>query len=122
MANTASDTSCPINCRSVITTSLDEFGDSLHPIIIRPAPAFGRNPGDDLIGVGDVTGFAMYAVRRVQADALAIGLVRVIEHFVDVRGTEILARAAEFLDATRVANIRVVDDQMRRLIFFVLRS
>src|SRR5579864_5744013 len=42
-----------------------------HPIVIRPAAAFGWNPGDDLVGVHDVAGFAVHAVRGIQADALA---------------------------------------------------
>src|SRR2546423_15675401 len=71
----------------------------LHPVVIRSAAAFGRNPRDDLIRVGDVAGLTVYAVRRVQADALAIGLRRVVDHFVDVGGAEILTGAAKFLHA-----------------------
>ena len=52
---------------------------------------------------------------------LPLGWRRVVDHFVDVRRAEILAGAAEFLHAARVADIRVVNDQMRGLIFFVLR-
>src|SRR5437868_2006949 len=31
---------------------------SSHPVVIGAAPAFGRNPGDDLIGILDIAGFA----------------------------------------------------------------
>ena len=44
---------------------------SLHPIIIRAAAALRRDPGDDLVGVHDVAGFAVDAVGRVQVDLLA---------------------------------------------------
>ncbi len=62
----------------------------------------------------------MHAVRGVQANALAVGLGGVIDHLVDIRGTEILARVAIFFHAAGVANVCVVNDQVRRLIFFVL--
>ncbi len=64
----------------------------------------------------------MYAVRWIQADALAVGLGWVIHHFINVGRAEVLAGAAEFLHAARVANIRIVNHQMRRLIFFMLRA
>ncbi len=62
----------------------------------------------------------MHAVRGVQANALAVWLRGVIDHFVDIRGTEILARVAIFFHAAGVANICVVNDQVRGLILFVL--
>ena len=62
----------------------------------------------------------MHAVGRIQADALAVRLTGVLDHFVDVRRTEILARTAKFLHAARVADVGVVDDKMRRLVFFML--
>ena len=46
----------------------------LHAVVVRPAAALRRNPGDDLVRVGDVAGLAVHAVRRIQADALAVGL------------------------------------------------
>ena len=64
----------------------------------------------------------MHAVRRIQADALAVRLFGVVHHFVNIGRTEILARVAVFCYAARVADVRIVNDQMRRLIFFVLRS
>src|SRR5271156_1341408 len=88
---------------------------SLHPVVIRPPAAFGGHPGDDLVGVGDVAGLAVDAVARVQADAFAIRLTRVVDHFIDVGGTEILAGAAEFLYTARVADVGIVDNQVRGL-------
>ena len=93
-----------------------------HAVVIRAAATFRWHPGDDLVRVGDVAGFAMDAVRRVQADAFAVGLGCVFDHFINVCGTEILAGAAEFFYALRIADIRIVDDQMRWLVFFVLRA
>ena len=62
----------------------------------------------------------MYAIRRVQADALAVGLSSVVHHFVHVRRAEILARAAKFFYAARVANVGIVNHEVRGLVFFVL--
>ena len=93
---------------------------ALHTVVIWAASAFGWDPGDDLIRIGYVAGFAMYTIRWIQADALAIRLRRVVDHFVYVRRTEILTWAAKFFHAAGVADIGVVDDQMRGLIFFML--
>src|ERR1700690_3219416 len=93
---------------------------ALHPVVVRAATTFGWNPGDDLVGVLNVAGFAVHAVRWVEADTLAVGSRRIFEHFVDVGGGEILAGTAEFLHAALVADVRIVNDEVRRLIFFVL--
>ena len=53
---------------------------------------------------------------------LPFGCVGVVHHLVHVGRTEILARIAEFLYAARVADVGVVNDQMRRLVLFVLRA
>ena len=64
----------------------------------------------------------MHAVRWVQADALAIRLRRVVQHLVNIGRTEVLAGAAEFFYAALVADVGVVNDEVRGLIFFVLRA
>src|SRR5882724_13492803 len=92
-----------------------------HPVIIGPAPAFRWNPGDDLVGVLNVAGLAVDAVGGVQADALAVRRARVVQHFVHIRRAEILAWAPELFHAALIADVRIVDYQMRRLILFVLR-
>jgi hypothetical protein len=61
----------------------------------------------------------VHAIGRVQTNALSIRLFRIVDHFINIRGTEILARTTEFFDAPGIANIRVADDQVRRLILFV---
>src|SRR5438094_354302 len=93
-----------------------------HPIVIRPTATLRRNPGDDPIRVMNVAGFAVHAVRWIQADALSVGLGGIINHFVNIRWAEVLARAAELFNAALIANVGVLDDQMRGLIFFMLRA
>ena len=58
----------------------------------------------------------MHAVGGIQADALAVGSGCVVDHLIDVCGTKILAWAAEFFDATVVADVRIVNNQMSGLI------
>ena len=64
----------------------------------------------------------MDAIRRIQADALAVGLRGVLDHLIDVGRTEILAGVAELFHATRVADVGVVNDEMRGLVFFMFRA
>src|SRR6185295_7033307 len=61
----------------------------------------------------------MHAVRRVQADALSVGLAGVVHHLVNICRTEILAGAAEFFYTARIANVSIVDHQMSGLVFFM---
>ena len=51
---------------------------------------------------------------------LPLGCVGVVDHLVDIGRAEELAGVAEFLHAARVADVGVVNDQVRGLIFFVL--
>src|SRR6266849_2416667 len=92
----------------------------LHAVVVRPAAALGWYPSNDLIRVGDVAGFAVNAIRRVQANALRVGLSGVVNHFVDIGGAEILARVAEFFYAARIADVGVVNDEMSGLVLFML--
>jgi hypothetical protein len=98
------------------------FTKNLHAVIVRSAAALGRDPGDDLIWVGDVTGFAVNTVRRIQADAFSVRLRGIVDHFIYVGWAEILTGTAEFLNAASVANVGVVNHQMRGLVFFVPRA
>src|ERR1700751_322102 len=91
-----------------------------HALVIRAAPALGRNPGNDLVGIGDVAGLAVNAISRVQADALAMRLRRVFNEFINVGRAEVLARTAVLFCAALVADVGVGDHQVRGLIFFVL--
>ena len=96
--------------------------DPLHPVIIRSASTLRGYPSDDLVGILDVTSLAVHAIRRIQTYALAIGGSTVVHHFVYIGWTEILARAAELLYAALLADVRIVNDKVGRLIFFVLRA
>ncbi len=93
-----------------------------HAVVIRPASAFWRDPGDDLIWVLNVAGLAVYAVRWIQADALAVWRRGIVEHLVHIRWTEVLARTAVLADTARLTNIGVLDDQVRGLVFLMLRA
>lgn len=94
----------------------------LHAVVIRTAAALGWNPRNDLVGVLNVTSFAVYAVRRVQADAFAMRRGCVVDHLVNICRAKILAWTAELFDATLIANIGVVNDQVRGLVFLMTRS
>src|SRR5579864_1644526 len=109
---------------TMVTAPASRFAHTLdpplHPVVIRPAAAFRWHPGDDLIRVGNVAGLTVDTVGWVQADPFAVGLGRVVNHFVDVGWTEILAGAAVLLHTTRVTDVGVVDDQVRGLVFLML--
>src|SRR3984957_6557034 len=90
-----------------------------HAFVIRAASAFGRNPVDDLVGVGDIAGLAVDAVRGVDFQ-FRRALLR--HHFVYGRRTKILAGIAVFADAAVNADIRLENDQVAGLILFVARS
>ena len=74
---------------------------------------------DDLVGIGDIAGLAVDAVRGIDLQ-FRRALFR--HHFVDRRGTKILAGIAEFAHAAVAANVRVEDDQVARLVFVVARA
>ena len=88
-------------------------------LIVRATATFRRNPGDDAVRILDVARLAMHAVRGVDLQALAA--TAVIHHLVDVRGTEVLARIAEFLATPRGTDRRVRDLEMNGLLLIVLR-
>src|SRR5882762_8985914 len=100
------------------------FEARLHAVVVGSAAAFGWDPGDDLVGVHDVAGLAVDAVGGVQADVFGADSARrrggIIDHFVDVGGAEVGAGVAEFFGAARVADVGVLDDEVRWLVFLVL--
>ncbi len=51
-----------------------------------------------------------------------MGLVAGLHHLINIRRTEILAGIAEFHHATAVADVGVVNDQVRGLVFFMARA
>ena len=99
--------------------SLEWLNLQIH--IVRSTSAFGRNPGDDLVGVHDVTGLAVNAVGGVERQLLALP-VAAVHHLVDIGRTKSLAGVAEFFGAAGMTDIEVADKEMGRLILFVLRA
>src|SRR5271165_6819816 len=95
---------------------------SSHTLVIRPTAALRRHPGDDLVRIHDVAGLAVHTVRRIQVDLQTAWRVGGFDHLIDTGRAEVLARIAEFLHATLIANVRVTDDQVPRLIFLMLRA
>jgi hypothetical protein len=51
--------------KSLNNPHLKSETNELHAVVIGPAPAFRRDPGDDLVGIHDVAGLAVYAVSEV---------------------------------------------------------
>src|SRR5207253_4460940 len=48
--------------------ALEAAGQRSEPLVVGSATAFGRGPGDDLVGIGDVAGLAVNAVRGVDLE------------------------------------------------------
>src|SRR5215472_9821724 len=63
----------------------------LHSLIVRPAAALWRNPGDDLVRIHDVAGLAVHAVGCVEVNLFPRGSIAGFYHFVDARRAEVLA-------------------------------
>ena len=61
----------------------------------------------------------MHAVGSVQVDLLAAGDIRGFNHLIDIRRTEVLAGVAVLSDAAGVADVSVVNHEMRWLIFLM---
>ena len=99
------------------TFNLGTWGLHLQVFVVGAAAAFGRDPGDDLVGVQDVAGLAVNAVGGVQVNLLAAVF---LHHFVHGGRAEVLAGVAELDGAAVVADVGVVDQQVRRLVFLVL--
>src|ERR1700679_2432518 len=90
-----------------------------HAFVVGATAALGGDPVDDLVGVGDVAGFAVDAVGGAD---LQLGAVFIRHHFVHGGGTKILAGVAVFADAAVATDVRLENYEVARLIFFVARS
>ena len=90
---------------------------TLQRLVVRARAAFGGRPVDDLVGILDVARLAMHAVRGIDLQALAA--LAVVDHFVDVGGTEACAGIAEFRCAFGGADRRISHLQVGGLIFVV---
>src|SRR5208337_1106450 len=91
-----------------------------HSVVIGAAATFGGDPGDDLVRILNVASLAVHTVGGIQADALAMGRGTVVHHLVNICRTEVLARTRKLLHATVIADVRVLNQQMGRLILLVL--
>src|SRR5438105_8063002 len=81
-------------------------------LVVRASTAFGRHPGDHLIGIHDVARLAVKAVGEIQkrhAAALIGSRLRLI----DIRWTEVKARVAIFRRAARDAHLCVENEKVR---------
>ena len=94
----------------------------LHLRVVGPLAALGRRPRDHLIGICDVAGLAVHAVLVVDEELPLPGVLRVVDHLVDGRRAERLARIAVLLGADVATQIGVGHDQVRRLIRLVRRA
>ena len=79
-----------------------EWLSYLHAFVVGAATAFGDDPVDDLVGIGDVAGLAVDAIGEIDFEFLAGA---VFDYFVDGSGAKILARIAVFLDAFCSADV-----------------
>ena len=83
--------------------------EPLHVDVDGAFAAFGWDPGDDLVRVGDVARFAVHAVREVDDEFAGNAAVRFLEdRFIHFRRAEILAWIAVFDCALVAANVRVL--------------
>ncbi len=93
----------------------------LHAFVVGAAATFGDDPVDDLVGVGDVAGFAVDAVGGVDFEFEVAGFGN-FGAFVDRGRAKILARVAVLDGAFCGADVEIVDVEMAGLIFFVARA
>ena len=80
--------------------------EGLEPVVVRSAATFGRNPGDDLIGIGNIASLAVDAIRGVDFQVRARA-IRIVLHFINRGRTKMLAGVAVLSRATMIANIEV---------------
>ena len=83
------------------------------------AAPFGGNPGDNLVGIGDITSLAVNAIRGINLQ-VCTGAIRIFFHLVYRRRTEILAGIAVLNRTAMVANIKVRNLQVGGLIFLMI--
>ena len=79
--------------------------------------SFRTGPGNIIEGILDITGFAMKAVGRVKLDAAAAVYAFVRHDFIHITRAETGTGMPVPGKALVHAQVPVVDDQMRRLVF-----
>src|SRR4029077_19894296 len=92
-------------------------GAILQRLVVRSRAALGRRPGDDPVGILDIAGLAVHAVRRI--DLQPASAAPVIHHFVNARRTEALAGVAILPGAALGADAGVRHLQVYRLALLV---
>ena len=91
-------------------------GIPLHSLVIRAAAALRRYPVDDLVGVHNVTGLAVDAVREIYLQA-ALAVLASINHLIDCGRAETLAGIAILFGAARRADVGIKHMQVSGLVF-----
>ena len=87
--------------QNIFHAFLKTFPRDSHAFIVRASAAFGDYPVNDLVGIGDVAGFAVDAVGGVDLELESVFL---LHGFVDGGGAEILAGIAVLDTAAIGAN------------------
>ena len=82
-----------INC----TSSNQNYPD-LHVWIVRTTATFWRHPVDDLVGIHDVTRFAVDTVARVDLEVDTVLGIGLFFHLIHSRRTEVLAGITKLFD------------------------
>src|SRR5699024_6471601 len=85
--------------------------------VVGPRATLGRDPGDGLIGIGNIAGLAVHAVGSVDLQMLFAGLV--LDNFVDAGRAIARAGVAVFLGASGHAHGGVGNLQVHWLILVV---
>src|ERR1700722_7892271 len=87
-----------------------------HCLVIRPAAALRRNPGDVAVRVLDVAGFAMDAILGVD---LVTRPGRLLDPFIDASRAIAVGRPGIDVVLGGLLQVHVGDLQMNRLVLFV---
>src|SRR5205085_10874109 len=116
-------TPCRGRNRTATTTARKQYSGSswllpLHVRIVRAAAAFGRDPDDVLRRILDVAGFAVHAVLGIDLQA-RLGVE--VDELVHAGRAVALLRSAVFLQVDGDGNGRILEREVRRLVFAVVR-
>ena len=103
--------------RGILRSRTGEDHLSLQTLILGPTCVGWDRPLDHLVRIKNVTGFTVNAVGVI--DLQAFTSLPIIDHFVDIRRTEVLAWIAILLFALGHTKIRFRNFQMAWLMFRV---
>jgi hypothetical protein len=91
---------------------------NLHQRILRSSPSLRRNPGNDSIGVADITGLAVHTIGKIDSELLFPGRL-IFDHLIDPGGTEFYARVLKLLTAAAVTDGEVLHMKMAGLVLIM---